>query len=187
MVFNNKNKEEFIKIISRLDTIESGYKESIKGIKDFQTAKFNEITELFEELKQKQIFYFEEYEKSIATFNNLNISHKKEFDNLNLIKNNLTEKVLEKIEQDLKEELKKHFAKLDSEKAKFEETTKELETLREEIKRLTVLAEKIKAADLELTQYAQELRNRDDEKTRLLKKIDDLQTLIAKIRRGQHS
>lgn len=187
MVFGASNKEDILKIQARLETIEVEQKSSLEKLKEHIDKKFQSIVENFEGLKQKQVFYFEEYDKALTTLNDINIRYKKEFENLNLTKNNLTEKVLEKLERELKESLKEHFLKLDNEKAKFESLTKEIEILKEEIRRITSLAEKIKSADLELVKHSQELERRDDEKTRLLKRIDDLQSLIGKIRRGEHS
>lgn len=186
-MFNSNSKEGILKIQARLETIEAEQKNSIEKLKEHIDKKFQSIEENFEGLKQKQVFYFEEYDKALTTLNDINIKYKKEFENLNLTKNNLTEKVLEKLERDLKESLKEHFSKLDNEKSKFQDLTKEIEILKEEIKRLISLAEKIRSADLELVKHSQELERRDDEKTRLLKKIDDLQSLIGKIRRGEHS
>lgn len=180
------NKEELAKIQAQLEAFEKKHEESIKDIKSHQEQKFKHLEDTLSQLKEKQFFYFEEFEKSIASFNDLNIKYKKEFDTLNIIKNNLTSKVLEKLEKELKDELNSHFVKLGLEKAKFSELSKSIETAKEEIRRLALLAEKIKSADLELTRHSQELKNNDVEKLKLLKQIDELQALIGRMRQNRH-
>lgn len=181
------NKEELNKIQSRLEELDKKYNDSIKQIQEFQEQKFKNLEETFSQLKEKQFFYFEEFEKSLTAFNDMNLKYKKEFDAFNVIKNNLTTKTLEKMEKEMKEVLAIHFIKLETEKKRFDELAKDIEKAKEEIKKLVLISEKVKDADFNLAKHAQELRLNDSEKLKLMKQIDDLQSLIAKMRQGRHS
>ncbi len=181
------NKKELEEVQNKLNDLKTKYDQGIKEIKDFQEAKFKKLEETFSELKENQSHYFEEFEKALEAFNDMNAKYKKEFDTFNVIKNNLTSKTLEKVEKELKEELTKHFGKLETEKNKFEDLSRSIEQAKEEIKRLTFLSEKVKDADLNLVKHAQELKFSDSEKLKLMKQVDDLQILIAKMRQGRHS
>lgn len=180
------NKKELEEVQKKLNELEAKYTEGTKEICEFQEQKFKKLEETLGQLKEKQFYYFEEFEKSLTAFNDMNIKYKKEFDAFNVIKNNLTAKTLEKVEKEMKEVLAVHFTKLETEKKKFEDMSKDIEKAKEEIKKLIMISSKIKEADFDLTKYAAELRANDAEKLKLMKQVDELQTIIAKMRQGRH-
>lgn len=182
-MFNKKELEEIQTGLKEIKENHSTVKEELsKEVKEHVDKALEEMKKEITEIKEKQSLYFEEFDKSLESFKNLNNSYKKEFDNLNLLKNQLTEKVLDKLEKDLKTEMGKHLEDLSVEKTKFKEIQKELDALRAEVEKHKGISQQIKGIDFELTSYMKKLREEDQEKLKLMKRVDDLQTIIAKMR-----
>lgn len=180
------NKKELDNIQTALKELKEGYLEHKEHIKNHFNLSLTELKKEISALKETQGTYYQEFEKSLASFNELNSKYRKEYDNLILIKNQTTEKVLEKVEKELKQELGKHLDSLKLEREHFNSLQKELDKIREEVQRLQVVSQRVKEIDFELSSYIKKITEQDHEKLRLLKQVDDLQTLIAKMRQGKH-
>src|SRR3989344_1152062 len=129
------NKKELQEIEEKLNSLDSKLESNQKVI-----AAINEIN-------SKQSKYLEEFEKNLVNLSSLNQNYRKEFDNLASIKNQAIDRILEKIEKELKLEIQKHLDKLSLEQERFTALSNDLS---------------------------------------LLKQVDDLQSLIGKIRQGRH-
>src|SRR3989338_5772183 len=151
-----------------------------KELEDLQST----VTALKEEQTQfKQLVHdqFQHQLKELHQFHQLNLNYKKEFDTFNLFKNQMTDKILEKTEKELKQEVTKNLDELKVQKQEFTALQKYLEQLKEEVLRLQGMSQKIKDMDLELVNTMKKITEQDQEKVKLLKRVDDLQDLVAKI------
>lgn len=184
------NKKELNEIEEKLNKISDKVENQEKLIKEFNennNSNVKGIKSAVDSITQKQVTYFDEFDKNISNFTELNLMYRKEFDNLASIKHQVTDKLLEKIEKELKQEIQKHLNNLDLEKQKFSEMNKELDLLKQEIHKLKLFSEAIKTIDFELNSYIKKITEQDQEKLRLMRQVDELQKLIAKIRQGKHS
>ena len=104
--------------------------------------------------------------------------------------------VQKKIERTIHEQLSTAIAesiqklKLDAEnynslKSEIVKTSTHVQKLTNEVDKFSAISSQIKQADFELSKHARNLKAGDDERIRLLKQIDDLQRMIAKMRRSQ--
>lgn len=185
-MFNKKGLEE---VSSKIDSLNSKIDENNKAVSTIKMSAEDNSKKLIEKIDAittKQVSYFDEFDKSLTVFNDMNIMYRKEFDSLGNFKNQLAEKLLEKVSKEMKDEMQKHFSKLELEKRQFEGLSRELEALKLEIQKLKSISETIKSMDFELVNYSKKLLEQDNEKLRLMSQIDNLQRLVAKIRHGKH-
>ncbi|HLC85730.1 MAG TPA: hypothetical protein VJG30_00365 [Candidatus Nanoarchaeia archaeon] len=185
-MFNKKEIAELRSEISKLNQVVDEANKNIGALKSSSEDSKKIILEKINDITTRQVSYFEEFDKSLTAFNDMNLRYRKEFDSLGNFKNQLTDKILERIDREVKDELQKHFAKLELEKKNFETLSKELENLKNEIQKLKTISETIKAIDFELVNYTKKLAQEDHEKLRLMMQVDNLQKLIGKIRQGKH-
>ena len=71
-------------------------------------------------------------------------------------------------------------------KREIEQISVRLNELSEQVLKFMRIAEEIKHADFQLGKYAAELEKADNEKVKLMKEVDDLQRLVARMRRGNN-
>ena len=83
------------------------------------------------------------------------------------------------------QQLQLDAGKYDGAKKEIERCIGLLALMNGEILRFHAISKEIKYGDFQLLNYAKKLQHNDDERVRLLKQVDDLQRLIAKMRRSQ--
>ena len=108
-----------------------------------------------------------------------------------LMKSRMEKKMLESFESAVMAWLSREFERLGKCVKDFEilssgadEFLKEVSAVRQEIAKLVSLSEKIKEKDFELTKYASRIDSADKEKLELMRRIDTLEKLVSKLRRG---
>jgi len=114
---------------------------------------------------------------------------KKELYEFKLFKKEIKKKFSEQIEKDIstiRESMKKDVSGFNDTKNKLDLKLNQVEKLDQEIKKLTTITKGINAADFELSKHKKNLDNNEKEKLELLRKIDNLERLVAKLRRGRH-
>jgi chromosome segregation ATPase len=151
----------------------SALKNDISGLKSLQDGL---LTTLRTDLKE-----IDEVKESL----------KKELYEFNLLKSHLQNKILEKFERELEKELRINLEKLRTEHKEYDDAKKQLETVIKKTSEISSLlnniaeiGKNIKKEDFELTKYANQIWNADKEKLELMKKIDTLERLIAKMRQN---
>lgn len=163
------------------------------------TAAVKEQTELIagmkkesEEAKVAAGAMAAEVKQSAAAARQLQDEIAKALSDLKALSTHVQSSIKQKITDELFELTREVKAKLEgAEKLKNEVATaatsvsSELSKLRADVAKLSAVAEKIKAEDFELGKFAQQLAAADSEKLRLMKQIDTLEMLIAKMRRQQ--
>ncbi|MFC1741366.1 hypothetical protein ACFL3V_02430 [Nanoarchaeota archaeon] len=108
------------------------------------------------------------------------------------IKADIKAKLVTELTDDFREELKKETKKLDTDVKQFNELKDELSSLVTEFKsvegeiaKFRKIAGQVKEADFQLARHARELTKADQEKLNLMQKVDQLERLISKMRRGR--
>ncbi len=186
-MFNKKELQEIEEKLNKISDKVENQEKLVKEFNDNNNSNVKEIKSAVDSITQKQVTYFDEFDKNLSNFTELNLMYRKEFDNLASIKHQATDRLLEKIEKELKQEIHKHLSNLDLEKQKFSDLNKDLDSLKQEIHKLKSISETIKTIDFELNNYIKKITEQDQEKLRLMRQVDELQKLIAKIRQGKHS
>ena len=130
--------------------------------------------------------YFNEFEKNLQNFRDLNSKYQKGFDDLSVMKNSMIEKVVAKVEKEMKTEQEKQAEAVKKEQQQRQELQQALAAMKQEVERLTLIGQKVKEMDFNLMNYAKKLQDEQADKMRLMAQIDHLESLIAKMRRGQH-
>jgi len=116
---------------------------------------------------------------------------KQEVYDFKLIKSELKSKLISDLTDDFRAHLKEEAAKLDTDVKRFNELKEELSGLvskfrdvESEVDKFREIAKDVKSADFELSRHAREIAKADQEKLRLMQKIDHLERLISKMRRN---
>lgn len=176
------NKKELEDIQQELKKIHNNHETHHKETKEHLDKTLEQVKKEIADIKTKQHSHYDELDKSLTAFNDLNTRYRKEFDTLTLLKNQITEKVLEKLDKELKQGLQKHLDALKTEKDSFKQLNEELDKMKAEIQRLTGISQKIKEADLDLKASANKIAEQEEEKSKLIRRLSDLQDIIAKNR-----
>tara|TARA_Y100000310_G_C20701273_1_gene830114 strand:+ start:1052 stop:1615 length:564 start_codon:yes stop_codon:yes gene_type:complete len=143
--------------------------------KDLQ-GKEEEFLTGFEENAKKMVGVREDFEKALYDFK--------------LLSGDMEKKLTAKFDEVLKDELKGYVDGLKKElgdvaelKESISAVKNELGTVQEEVKKFTSISSNIKEADFELTQYIKKVNDMDAEKLELMRKIDSLERLLARMKR----
>lgn len=83
------------------------------------------------------------------------------------------------------EHLKLESNRYDAVKKDIERATLLLVKFGDDIAKFKAIADEIKKSDFDLSKYARELTRTDEEKVKLMKEVDELQRLVAKMRREE--
>lgn len=170
---NSKFDETKIAVTGFTDSINS-LKQEIDGLKNSQNKlveKFNEDSDIIRETR-------EEFRKEVNDFK--------------IIKSRLENKLVESFEEEIKKELIPRFERLERNVRGFEELgdkvaliAKRVVDLSSELQKFCDISQSIKKEDFELTRYANNLKTMENEKLDLMRKIDSLERLVSKMRRGR--
>lgn len=155
--------------------------------KSSQDQHFQKINEAFQQLQEKQFYFTHEFEKYSSLLRDANAQFRKELESFTQFKQQLEQKITERMEKEFHEGIQKHFEKLHVEVEHLKAMQQDLQVLKEETQRLQGMSQKIKELDFQLPQYIKTLSSQEQEKARLSREIDHLQDLIAKMRQGRHS
>ncbi|GEM_PF-6698077 len=183
MVFNKK---ELIGIQDKVQQIAVKHDQFAQQSKQQHEQMVLVVEKRFQELKEKQFYYFDEFEKNLQNFRDLNMKYQKGFDDLSVMKNNMVEKVVAKVEREMRIEQEKQAEGIKKEQQQRQELQQAVTVMKQEIERLMAVSQKVKEMDFNLMNYAKKLQDEQADKIKLMQQIDHLETLIAKMRRGQH-
>lgn len=183
--------KDLMEIRTEMDNIKSSWsstKESIDSIK----SKFVDMEKELQEVKQKQKEFLTNFREKTDETKALNEELEREVHQFKVLKSQLQNKLVQKFEEELKNELKINIDKLKMDFDRYNEVQNSVSVLlgktksaSEEISKFHEISKHIKKEDFELERFAIQLRMADKEKVELMKKIDTLERLISKIRR-QH-
>ena len=170
----NKNIEENSKIISDLKT-------EIESLR-------NELSET----KAAQQEFLRNFKENLFIIKNLKEDFGKEIYEFKLLKAQLQRKILEKFEEELQKGLEINTAALRKDAEDYTELRKKaaeivsrLNATAAEINKFIDISKNIKKEDFELTKFTRQIIEMDREKLDLMRKIDTLERLVSKIRRGE--
>ncbi len=184
-----KKIKELMQIKELIDSINKRLEEhtnSIETLKNESAA----LNDSLEKIKDKQEEFLNNFNQDLNIIRESREALKKELYDFKIIRSQLQKKIIEKFEEELSKKLNLYSEKLDSDTEEYKKTkesiakiTERLANFSEEINKFLEISKKIKKEDFELTRYAKKIMEADREKLELMKKIDTLERLIAKMRR----
>ena len=159
----------------------AGFRKEIEGIRA-EMSRFSEYTAGFRSAMAIQLDAMQSAKEDL----------KKEVFDFKMIKGDVQSRLVADIAEDLRTEIRKECEKLDTDVKKFNQLKDELSSMvakfrsaESEIDKFREVASEIKSADFTLANHAKELAKADAEKLRLKQRVDQLEHLISKMRRGQ--
>ena len=174
-----------------IDEINKKVEENSKIISDLK----NELELLRKgliETKSGQQEFLKEFRENIFVIKNLKEDFGKEIYEFKMLKAQLQKKILEKFEEELRndleinrEDLRKDAHDYNELKKKAAEIMSRLNLTIAEISKFIEIGKSIKKEDFELSKFARHLIDMDREKLNLMRKIDSLERLVSKIRRKE--
>ena len=122
-----------------------------------------------------------------------NEEFKKELYDFKMIKSDIKSKLVSELVESFREELKAETRKLDVDVKAFNDLKEELciivtkfKAVESEVAKFKEIAGQLKSADFQLANYAKELTKNDQEKLRLMERVEYLERLVAKERKRQN-
>ena len=183
--------KDLMKTKEDLDLINKNVEENNKIISELKS----ELTELKSELNETQKTqqeFLKNFKENIFVIKNLREDFGKELYEFKLLKGQLQRKILDKFEEELQKDLEvnRESLKRDAEdyselRKKVSEILSRLNLTSEEINKFVEISKSIKKEDFELTRFGRQLVDMDREKLELMRKIDNLERLVSKIRRRE--
>ena len=183
--------KDLMKIKEEIGVINGNIGENSKIISELKTELESLRKELIE-TKSCQQEFLKSFRENLFVIKNLREDFGKEIYEFRLLKSQLQRKILDKFEEELQKDLEinREALKKDSEdygevRRKAAEILSRLNLTSAEISKLVEISRNIKKEDFELTKFARHLMEMDREKLELMRKIDNLERLVSKIRRGE--
>ena len=183
-----------IKDLMRIKELIDEINSNVKAHSDNVSSMKKEIDELknqLTELKTNHDKFFKNFEENSSEIKEMKEDLRKEIHEFSLLKAQMHRKIIDKFEEELKSELKVCSESLKSEIGTYNEIKERMNSmlvkinaLGGEINKFNEISRSIKKEDFELTKFAKQLLEMDREKLELMRKIDTLERLIAKMRRS---
>ena len=182
--------EDVINTVAQVAKIQSSINDLQSTIKSQNTLLLKQ-QELFATLTKSQQSSVKALEQEVTVLTHHNKEFAKEQHNLRTSRIELETKAISSIRQQLGKAVEhiEHELSLDTTKveqliADLAQIQKELKTAKVAIATLSDAAQSVKQADLSVRNYAKELEKGDREKLELMKRIDELEKLLASMKRN---
>ena len=182
--------KNLLKMQEEVDALKAKLDYHSQSVSTFTT----EMTALHAELstlRQSQHDLTKDLKGHMGMFAAIREEMSKEVYDFKLLKSQLQKKLLDKFEEELKQELKVNVSTLRKDLSDYEEmknSVKELlkktELTKQEMGKWMEISSSIKSSDFELSKFANQLKHADSEKLELLRKIDNLERMVSKMRRS---
>ena len=109
-----------------------------------------------------------------------------------LLKSQLQRKLLEKFEEELKKELssgidimRRDAEEYNEARKNLNETMKKMNSINEDVAKFIDISRSIKKEDFHLSNFAKQVSYADSEKIRLMRRVEQLEGIISKMRRNE--
>ena len=182
--------KSLFEIEEKISEINSKINDSNAKISELSNS-FDNFKNKFSEVKNAQDELLKNLKDNIDAIKSLRSDFEKELYEFNLIKSQMQKKILDKFEQELqkdlelnREALKKDVEDYDALRRNMGDVALRLKSANEGIMKFIEISRNIKKEDFELTKFARQLFDADREKLELMRKIDNLERLVSKMRRG---
>jgi chromosome segregation ATPase len=170
------------------------YTANVSTLSD-EMKKFREELDLLKQhislIRDKQSDLVDNFHESVGYMNDLNKEFKQTIGDFSALRGDLQSYIIQKFDAKLNEELVTHLDQLKQNaqhysdlKEKVSGIMKDVAVMSAEVAKFTDISKNIKKEDFELSRFTQNVMDMDREKLELLKKIDNLERLISKMRQS---
>jgi len=179
------------KVDNQLKTLSS---DSDELRKDFDSVKksVEELKNTVGESAKAQEKLLKNFNDNIDAISSVRDEMKEELFKFSVLKGQMQDKIMKKFTEELENEISERKKDLNVDTGKYkevkgivEEMALELGKAKQEIKKWMDISSKIKAEDFELIKFAKQMKEIEAEKLALMQKVDNLERMIGKMRRGQ--
>ncbi len=181
--------KDLMRIKELIDDINEKVESHSKDV-NLLKEELSSLNEALHEVKGNQKEFLTNFKDNLEIINESKDSLRKEVYDFKLLKAQMQKDILSKFEEELGNELRVNSEKLNNDmneygklREQMASMVSQLKGLSGEIGKFTDVSMNIKKGDFELTKFANQLMGMDKEKLELMKKIDTLEHLIAKMRR----
>ncbi|HIH05458.1 TPA: hypothetical protein HA372_06485 [Candidatus Woesearchaeota archaeon] len=181
---------ELMRVKDDIDAVKAKIDEHTSSVAHF-SKEMESLKKELGEARALQQEMLSEMRDSLGMFSTIREDLSKEVYDFKLLKAQLQKKLLDKFEEELKQELtlnmevlRKDISDYEEMKNSVKEMLKKTELVKQEMGKWLDISGSIKAADFELHRFARQLQQADSEKLELMRKIDTLERLVSKMRRG---
>jgi chromosome segregation ATPase len=184
-----KKIKNLMAINEQIEVVNNTVKEHSKSVEQLKET-VSALQTSMHEMKSNNEEFAKLFSQNLNIINTSKEELKKEIYDFKLLKTQMQKKLLEKFETELGNHLCINSEKLQNDlneynqlKDKVSSTITNIEGLSLEINKFSDISKSIKKEDFELTQFNKQMQDTDKEKLELMRKIDNLERLIAKMRR----
>ena len=155
------------------------------------SQEITEFKEKFSEMQEAQQELLESLKEGMKSLDESKEELKKEVYDFKVLKSDLQKQILKKFEEEVRGSLIKEFEKLKDDAAAYNELKDRVSRIAantleasQQMDKFIQVGKNIHAKDFEMEKFAKQLLEMDKEKLELMRKIDSLERLVARMRRG---
>lgn len=181
--------KELLRVKEDIDKVAESCDANTKAVYEL-TSEIKGLKHSAEEAVKVQRELVKDFQQNMGELQALKKDLEKEVYDFKLFKGELQGKILQKLETGIKDEVAAGMKQMEHDASAYNELRLKVNTLLSSVANLSVQIDKfteisrgIKKEDFELTKYANKIFQEDQEKLRLLKKIDSMERLVASMRR----
>src|SRR3989338_8021546 len=183
--------KELMDVKSNLEELNKSVSDNNKTISELK-EELNQLRSELSEIKDNQKEFLKAFKDDLGVIHNLRDDFGRELFEFKLLKGQLQRKILDKFEEELQKDLgmnrellKKDVEDYNELRKKVTDILSKVSLTSEEIGKFIDISRNIKKEDFELTKFARHLIEMDREKLELMRKIDNMERLVSKIRRRE--
>ncbi len=187
MIQKIKDLMQIKELIDEINTKVESHSNDVNSLKDELVV----LNKGLSDVKVNQVEFLSNFKDNLGMINECKESLRKEVYDFKLLKSQTQRNLMEKFEEELSKELKLGSEKLKNDlneynnlKVQIASMLSNIKSVSDEINKFTEVSKNIKKEDFELTKFANQVLDANKEKLELMKKIDTLERLIGKMRRG---
>jgi len=181
--------KDLMAINEQIEVVNNTVKEHSKSVEQLKET-VSALQTSMHEIKSNNDEFVKLFSQNLDIIHTSKEELKKEVYDFKLLKTQMQKKLLEKFETELgnhlcisSDKLRNDLDEYNKLKEKVSSTISNIESLSSEINKFSDISKNIKKEDFELTQFNKQMQDADKEKLELMRKIDNLERLIAKMRR----
>lgn len=183
-----KKIKDMVSLREDVDILNTNFMVNKKLVEEL-ADEYKEELEKLKEIKQYQTEFLAEFKQNMFTIRQLRDEMQKEMEAIRSVKFEMQKEMARRFENQLNNLMDEFSKELSIEKQDYEKAKQQIEAaaqnlflLHGEVGKLLDYSKQIKKGDFELQRYQQTLVKEDKNKLELMKRIDDLERMLAKMK-----
>lgn len=162
-----------------------------KRVVEEMTSMLEKEMAQMKEFQNLQVELLEQCRHDLSEITEIKSKLREEVDQFRALNKATQKGIIERFEREMRDSLIKHSKELAFDKSQYdrirsnvEATARNIFLVNSEVNKLLDISRSLKETDFQLSKYAEALRKEDRNKLELMQKNDQLERLVAKMRRG---